>query len=593
MKKLFLAFCTLALSISSWAQQPFDVLIKQYPVNGGAPFEVAVSPTANYVIGFDANKRPVALPAGSGSGDALVANPLTQFTGILPTNTEFNYVQGVTSAIQTQLNAKQATITFGTGVLTALGVNVGSAGAPVLFNGALGTPTSGVATNLTGTASSLTAGTVTTNANLTGHITSVGNAAVLGSFTSAQLRTAVTDETGTGLAVFASDPTFTLTDLTTNDSTTSQHGWLPKLGGGTTNFLRADGTWAAPPGSGTISSGTTNTLSKYTAATTLGNSLLSDNATTLSYTGTGGITAAIFTGSGTTPAALALPAGTGSIPTLPANSAGWAAPATGGTAWLGKLPATITAGVLTFGAPGTVDGVNESAVTSTAITGTGNVVFSASPTLTGTIGGASLTLSSLTSGRATYAGASGLLSDEAAYAYNAATNILTVGGISLGAGSEVSTIGQLVDSVDGTTPLHTIIQTVASGTAYTLTATSAAVDFGTTDPIVTLANAGTYWVSADIQYNYVGSTFAANRQFDEKIRRTNNTAADVTGSAFSEFVPTLTTITDAGPHAHIGPFLYTTAGTTDTLQVFADISVLPTAGTVTVTACVITAQRAF
>jgi len=46
-------------------------------------------------------------------------------------------------------NAKQAAITFGTGVLTALGVNIGSAGAPVLFNGALGTPTSGTLTNCT------------------------------------------------------------------------------------------------------------------------------------------------------------------------------------------------------------------------------------------------------------------------------------------------------------------------------------------------------------------------------------------------------------------------------------------------------------
>jgi hypothetical protein len=39
---------------------------------------------------------------------------------------------------------------LGTGIATALAVNTGSAGAPVLFNGALGTPTSGTATNLTG-----------------------------------------------------------------------------------------------------------------------------------------------------------------------------------------------------------------------------------------------------------------------------------------------------------------------------------------------------------------------------------------------------------------------------------------------------------
>ena len=67
-----------------------------------------------------------------------------------PSLTELTYVKGVTSAIQTQINAKQATITFGTGVLTALGVNVGSAGAPVLFDGALGTPSSGTLTNATG-----------------------------------------------------------------------------------------------------------------------------------------------------------------------------------------------------------------------------------------------------------------------------------------------------------------------------------------------------------------------------------------------------------------------------------------------------------
>ena len=72
-----------------------------------------------------------------------------------------------------------STVTTGTGVVAALGVNTGSAGAVVLFNGALGTPSSGVATNLTGTASGLTAGNVTTNANLTGGVTSVGNAATV------------------------------------------------------------------------------------------------------------------------------------------------------------------------------------------------------------------------------------------------------------------------------------------------------------------------------------------------------------------------------------------------------------------------------
>jgi len=40
-------------------------------------------------------------------------------------------------------------------------------------------------------------------------VTSVGNAASLGSFTSAQLATALTDETGSGANVFATSPTIT------------------------------------------------------------------------------------------------------------------------------------------------------------------------------------------------------------------------------------------------------------------------------------------------------------------------------------------------------------------------------------------------
>ena len=41
-------------------------------------------------------------------------------------------------------------------------------------------------------------------------------------------------------------------DNTDLNATTSAHGLLPKLGGGTTDFLRADGTWAAPAGGDSI-----------------------------------------------------------------------------------------------------------------------------------------------------------------------------------------------------------------------------------------------------------------------------------------------------------------------------------------------------
>jgi hypothetical protein len=50
------------------------------------------------------------------------------------------------------------------------------ASSPTLVTPDLGTPSALVGTNITGTAAGLTAGTVTTNANLTGDVTSVGNA---------------------------------------------------------------------------------------------------------------------------------------------------------------------------------------------------------------------------------------------------------------------------------------------------------------------------------------------------------------------------------------------------------------------------------
>lgn len=93
----------------------------------------------------------------------------------------------VTAAANVTVTPAVGSITgLGTGVATALGVNVGSAGAFVTFNGAGGTPSSMVGTNITGTAAGLTAGNVTTNANLTGPITSVGNA------------TSIASQTGTG-----------------------------------------------------------------------------------------------------------------------------------------------------------------------------------------------------------------------------------------------------------------------------------------------------------------------------------------------------------------------------------------------------------
>jgi hypothetical protein len=91
---------------------------------------------------------------------------------------------------------------------------------PTLVTPALGTPSALVGTNITGTASGLTAGNVITNANLTGAVTSVSNATSLGSFSSSNLAGALTDETGSGSAVFATSPTLVTPILGTPTSAT-------------------------------------------------------------------------------------------------------------------------------------------------------------------------------------------------------------------------------------------------------------------------------------------------------------------------------------------------------------------------------------
>lgn len=143
----------------------------------------------------------------------------------------------------------------------------------------LGTPASFVGTNITGTAIGLTAGnatlasTVTTNANLTGVVTSVGNTTSLGSFTSANLAGALTDETGSGSAVFATNPTLvtpnigaaTGTSLVTTGTTTSSqllasNGFMLNNKTVSTSYTFPAGYNAVSVGAVTINSGVVVTV---------------------------------------------------------------------------------------------------------------------------------------------------------------------------------------------------------------------------------------------------------------------------------------------------------------------------------------------
>jgi trimeric autotransporter adhesin len=96
--------------------------------------------------------------------------------------------------------AAPATTTTGTGVVTALGVAVGSAGAFVVNGGALGTPSSGTVTNLTGTASININGTVGATTAAAGKFTTLGVTALITStLTSGEVMKFGSPSAGTGI----------------------------------------------------------------------------------------------------------------------------------------------------------------------------------------------------------------------------------------------------------------------------------------------------------------------------------------------------------------------------------------------------------
>lgn len=122
------------------------------------------------------NGTAISAASTTGSGAVVLATSPTLVTpnlgtpstlvGTNITGTAAGLTAGTASAV-----AVGGITGLGTGVATALAVNTGSAGAVVLFNGALGTPSSGTVTNLTGTASININGTVGATTPSTGVFT--------------------------------------------------------------------------------------------------------------------------------------------------------------------------------------------------------------------------------------------------------------------------------------------------------------------------------------------------------------------------------------------------------------------------------------
>jgi len=197
----------------------------------------------------------------------------------------YEYAGGdVTSSSTTTFTNKSIDLTDNTlsgtslELKTAISDETGSgslvfATSPTLVTPALGTPASGVATNLSGTAASLTAGTVTTNANLTGDVTSVGNATTLGTVTVGKGGTNLTSFTAgdilyaTGSTTLAklAKPGTPAGEVLTFATSASAPSWAAAAGGfGAQQFWCDGGAFIATPSStaGTATSyGQTRVLS--------------------------------------------------------------------------------------------------------------------------------------------------------------------------------------------------------------------------------------------------------------------------------------------------------------------------------------------
>lgn len=132
-------------------------------------------------------------------------------------------------------------------------------------------------------------------------------------------------------------------------------------------------------------------------------------------------------------------------------------------------------------------------------------------------------------------------------------------------------------------PLLATTSAYSAGTAYALTNSAAALDFGTTDPSITIPYGGTWEITACVQLSYNAATVAAETA-TLKLRRTNNTAADLSNSSVTIDLPVSTTLTNTYGFITLPPVIYTTVNANDVVTIFGNVSAALGAGTIDATA---------
>ena len=409
----------------------------------GTTLAVAGATTLAALTAASINKVVVTAPATTATL-TLADNSTLQTVGAYTSALTFTAATNVTFPISGTL---LSTANLGTGVATALGVNVGSAGSFVVNGGVLGTPSSGTLTNATGlplttgvtgtlpaanggtaqstyatgdtlyasalnTVSKLTIGATGQVLTVAGGVPTWATLSTSAVTTFSAGTTGFTPSTATSGAITLAG-TLAVTNGGTGQTTanTAFNALAPSQTSQSSKFLTTDGTntsWASPVASAaSVTIGTTTVISGtsgyilYNNAGSLGN---------LATTGTGSVVLSTSpTLTGTLTAATANFSGqvafnyNGDIQTLYKNGGGTTVGYVGTTGAFGGITTDALrfrsdVGEMAWGFSGAVymklttslltltSALNYGGVTlSNSVTGTGSMVLSASPTFTGGI----------------------------------------------------------------------------------------------------------------------------------------------------------------------------------------------------------------